>query len=49
MMHKSLYKIFHYIDSYEKNYIVTDKKIILIYRNYQNTENIKDLLIKKTL
>ena len=45
MMHKSLYKIFHYIDSYEKNYIdKIDKKIILIYRNYQKTENIKDLL-----
>lgn len=45
MMHKSLYKIFHYIDSYEKNYIdKIDKKIILIYRNYHKTENIKDLL-----
>ena len=45
MMHKSLYKIFHYIDSCEEDYIdKIDKKIILIYRNYNKPENVRNLL-----
>lgn len=40
-MHNSLYKIFHYIDTFDKNYIdKIDNKIILIYRNYEQKTNV---------
>ncbi len=45
MMHLNNFKIFHFINSFELNYIrKLDKKINLIYRNYKKPINYKLLI-----
>lgn len=47
-MHKSKFEIFHFIDNFDINYLKKlDKRISIIYRNYEEKENLEKLKLIK--